>query len=477
MTQLSPIRILARQLWRWQSTRRLRRSRPRISLVLAVKNGLPHLRKTIEALRRQTYKNFELLVQDGGSTDGSLAFLESIRDLPALDVASAPDGGLGQAYNRGIARCRGDIVCLISCDEWLEDDALQKAVAWYARYPEAAVICGAVRLTDADDRPAQLFSPAPFELQGVLHCEIVPPMGAAFLNRSQIAEDLYYDELLKTCPDFDFWLRVGNRFDPGAFIMMPDPVVVARSDLSSMSYRAESFEQFCKDKVFILNRYLKRSGSRPDHAGLAKTAAAGIFTWAAESVFALEGASPGFLGWCAKAAELNPRSVRLRKLARDTLAFEIDPAGGFAPKTKVQPDTPSGRTQAAKGLLCLDEIESLAHWDADIDRRDMLRVVTGKAPWAYASRIPLHLGDGLDKDHWYWARLNVQVLAGQVGIGLLADHDLCQERLIGPAEGRLDVFVRISDSSAEALLIRNGALPGQSVLMVFDATGERCQIM
>lgn len=101
-------------------------SSPLISLVLPVKNGLPHLQKTIDALRRQTYRNFELLVQDGGSTDGTLPYLDSIRDLPKIELVSQPDSGIGQAYNRGIARCQGDLVCLLASDEYLDNDALEK---------------------------------------------------------------------------------------------------------------------------------------------------------------------------------------------------------------------------------------------------------------------------------------------------------------------------------------------------------------
>ena len=91
---------------------------PLISLVLPVKNGLPHIQTTIAALHRQTYRNFELVVQDGGSTDGTLAYLNSITGLPRVEIVSQPDTGIGQAYNRGIVRSRGELLCLIASDEY-----------------------------------------------------------------------------------------------------------------------------------------------------------------------------------------------------------------------------------------------------------------------------------------------------------------------------------------------------------------------
>jgi glycosyltransferase involved in cell wall biosynthesis len=163
---------------------------PLISLVLATRNAMPHLKTAIGALQRQTYRTFELLVQDGGSTDGTLEYLSSITDLPLMEVISEPDAGIGQAYNRGLRRCRGDLVCLVSSDEYLNDDALERGARCFHKYPQAAIIYGGERLVDANDEVIQVFLPPAFELLGVIRNEIVPPIAAAFLNREKVGEDL-----------------------------------------------------------------------------------------------------------------------------------------------------------------------------------------------------------------------------------------------------------------------------------------------
>src|SRR5256885_16146944 len=109
---------------------------PLISLLLPVKNGLPHLRTTIDAVWRQTYQDYELIIQDGGSTDGTLDYLHTLRGMPNVAIASAPDCGIGQAYNRALTRSSGDLVCFIAADEYLEDDSLERGVAWSHQYPE-----------------------------------------------------------------------------------------------------------------------------------------------------------------------------------------------------------------------------------------------------------------------------------------------------------------------------------------------------
>jgi glycosyltransferase involved in cell wall biosynthesis len=430
------------------------------------------LRTAIDALRRQTYRRFELLVQDGGSTDGGLAYLHSIADLPKLEIVSEPDTGIGQAYNRGLARCRGDLVMLVSCDEALDEDALQKGVDWFSNDPEAAVVCGAMRLADAEGRILQVFIPPAFDFNKVLHNETVPPACAAFLNRSKIGGDLYYDESLKTCPDYDLWLRLGSRFKPAEIVMLPDPIVVARSDRASMSYRAESFDQFCRDKLFVLNRYLDSCLDSADFAALRRTASAGILTWAAENVLALEGVSESFLKWCAAATKFDPSASRLLRLQKQTLAFTIEPSTGrFSLASDVQPDLPPGQTECADTPLRLEELHALGQ-NATVGRGDTVRVVTGRVPWNYTAEIPLLLSTEMDRDRWYWARLNVRVLSGQIGVGILVENDIYNERLIGAEDGRTEVLIKISHPSARALMIRNGSFPASSVLEIFGATVE-----
>src|SRR5258708_15448521 len=113
---------------------------PLISLVLDTKNSLPHVKKAINGIRRQEYKNFELIIQDGGSTDGTLEYLQTIEDLPRIEIRSEPDTGLGQAYNRGMARSNGDLICLTASDEQLFDYSLEMAAEWFHDHPFAAAI-------------------------------------------------------------------------------------------------------------------------------------------------------------------------------------------------------------------------------------------------------------------------------------------------------------------------------------------------
>ena len=97
---------------------------PLVSIILCVRNGLPHVRDAVESVLSLTYKNYELIVQDGASTDGTLEYLRSIQGLSAVAIVSEPDTGIGQGFNRALRRCTGDVVGSVDADNVLRKDAL-----------------------------------------------------------------------------------------------------------------------------------------------------------------------------------------------------------------------------------------------------------------------------------------------------------------------------------------------------------------
>src|SRR5689334_4908996 len=107
---------------------------PLVSFVLPTKNSMPHVRRTVEAVLDQGYDNYELVVQDGVSTDGTLDYFRQMASNSVGDrlrLRSEPDSGIGQAYNRGLQRSRGDLIWFLASDEQLQPNALDRALTWY----------------------------------------------------------------------------------------------------------------------------------------------------------------------------------------------------------------------------------------------------------------------------------------------------------------------------------------------------------
>ncbi len=92
-------------------------SHRKISIVTPTFNGAATLRETIESVLAQDYKNWEHIVMDGGSTDGTLDIL---RSYPHLQWISEKDEGHYHAMNKGIERASGEIIAILNARRLLQ---------------------------------------------------------------------------------------------------------------------------------------------------------------------------------------------------------------------------------------------------------------------------------------------------------------------------------------------------------------------
>jgi glycosyltransferase involved in cell wall biosynthesis len=114
---------------------------PLFSIITVVYNGEKHLEQTIKSVVNQKYKNFEYIIIDGGSTDGTLKIIEKYNEH--LDYwVSEPDEGIYEAMNKGIQLARGELIGLINADDFYEPDALEKIAEAYRTKKIEAVYVG-----------------------------------------------------------------------------------------------------------------------------------------------------------------------------------------------------------------------------------------------------------------------------------------------------------------------------------------------
>jgi glycosyltransferase involved in cell wall biosynthesis len=98
-----------------------------VSVISPVKNMLDYLPRMIMSVEKQTYPNWEHVIVDGDSEDGTLNFLLKYKSQK-LTYFSEPDFGLYDAINKGILKSKGRYVCILNADDWYEPDFLEKAI-------------------------------------------------------------------------------------------------------------------------------------------------------------------------------------------------------------------------------------------------------------------------------------------------------------------------------------------------------------
>ena len=98
-----------------------------ISLIIPVYNVEKYLRRTLESVENQTFKNFEVIIVNDGSTDGSLEIIqEFVNKHDNFILVDQENSGVGMARNAGIKVSRGIYIAFLDSDDFLEPNYLKK---------------------------------------------------------------------------------------------------------------------------------------------------------------------------------------------------------------------------------------------------------------------------------------------------------------------------------------------------------------
>lgn len=116
---------------------------PAISVVIPVLNGAPFIRRAIESVRAQTLPATELLIVDDGSTDGTIAVLDTLDGLTRL--GDGRNRGQSAALNLGVAKSRHGLVAFLDADDVWMPDKLARQVAVLLEAPDVEAVFGHVR--------------------------------------------------------------------------------------------------------------------------------------------------------------------------------------------------------------------------------------------------------------------------------------------------------------------------------------------
>ena len=179
-----------------------------ISVIIPSLNSRAFIGDAVESALRQDPSPSEIIVQDGGSTDGTLNLLERFGD--AVDVLSEPDDGQADALNRAIRRASGDVIVWLNADDLLAPKAFAAASMTFAQHPDADFVFGDFDLVDADGAVIRQFRSSPYDPDRVFVHGCYIFSGAIFFRRELLDRVGEFDRNLHACMDFDYLLRIGK---------------------------------------------------------------------------------------------------------------------------------------------------------------------------------------------------------------------------------------------------------------------------
>jgi len=443
---------------------------PSVSIALPVKNGLPHLRDAIEGLRRQSYRKFELFVQDSLSTDGSVAYLESVKDFP-IHIVSEPDASLVNGYNRALQRCTGDLVVAAACDEILDDGAIEKYVGWSREHPNAVYIFGGMRLVNGPWNEPRTFMPKPFNLLDYLRHDMCTTTAGVF-NRRLLGKELYLDETLKTVPDFELMSRMALRFGQERLVRKEAVTMTARGDAASMSFRPEAYAQFARDKTIIIDRLLGHvTAGSADASGphqellqfMRREILSNMHATFAGQLFDLVGDAPVFREHVLSAHRHMPGAPVIEYLAKKSRHLDFDRASQrLTERENVPPRVPPKAHASVIRSMGAEAMKIETDWasgGATRTRRWGRTVfTTPRQSWNYAAMAPLNLPTLSFDQEWHWVKVTVSHVAGTPMLSMFDPQRnvLAEEIELAATHDARDYYFEYRNNGCNSLLLRNG---------------------
>jgi glycosyltransferase involved in cell wall biosynthesis len=191
----------------------LSKTGPKVTVFTAVHDRRELLPRAIESVLAQRFEDFELLVLDDGSTDGSAEVARRYRDPRVRVVRRAEHLGIPRTRNEGLALARGEYLAILDSDDTALPGRLARQVRFLDRRPEIAAVGGFALRVERDGRhaPPALRPTRPRDIRARMlftTCFKNPTMMA----RTSAMREIGYREEFTYCQDIDLWSRMSAKY-------------------------------------------------------------------------------------------------------------------------------------------------------------------------------------------------------------------------------------------------------------------------
>ena len=181
---------------------------PVITIIVAVFNGARTLQQCIDSVLQQTYSNKELIIIDGGSTDGTADLLKANSAKVSYWV-SETDNGIYNAWNKGLSQANGDWICFLGADDFFWDECVLNNMAKsLVRFsPKIRIAYGEVMLLSADGENIHTVGQPWGEIKHLFSKQMLIPHVGAVHHVSLFKEFGGFNESYKIAGDYEFLLK------------------------------------------------------------------------------------------------------------------------------------------------------------------------------------------------------------------------------------------------------------------------------
>lgn len=230
---------------------------PRVSVIMPAYNAAAFLPEALDSVLAQTYRDWEIVVADDGSTDATRAVIEAREpDFGGrLRYFVQRNRGVSAARNLALRHARGELLAFLDADDVWLPQRLERGVAVLDSQPSAGLVHSRVRRIDRQSRPASPPSPPPLRyLQGNIAAHLYTRRAhiltlTVLVRRVCLNRVGLFDETLPVTEDRDLWFRVAALFNVA---YLDEELACYRTGGNSLS---GNWERMCASQLRFLEKH------------------------------------------------------------------------------------------------------------------------------------------------------------------------------------------------------------------------------
>lgn len=247
---------------------------PDISVIVPAYNTEKYIQKSIASVLSQTFKNFEIIVVDDASTDGTVEILRNIPDNRLKLICQNQNQGAGATRNRALREAKGEWIAVLDSDDWYAPERLERLLA-FARETQADMVADdfyiieegeteprttMVQYYEAPIKNVLSITPASFVLSDVLS-DIDGRKGLGlgfskplFRRRFLIENNIAYKPEITVSQDF--WLDLDCLIKGATFLLLPNPYYYYLARDGSLTTSTDKIKRL-NEECDAINRFVK----------------------------------------------------------------------------------------------------------------------------------------------------------------------------------------------------------------------------
>ena len=172
---------------------------PKITIITVCLNPGKLIEQSVQSVLRQTFKDLQYIIIDGGSKDGTIDLLQKYQDQNALEFISEEDGGIYFAMNKGISNAKGEWIYFLGSDDVFFDDEVLERI-FQKPYGQEEILYGNVQYLHSGIIYDGPFNHEKISRQNICH-------QALFVKRNVFDKIGNFDTRYKICADMEFNIR------------------------------------------------------------------------------------------------------------------------------------------------------------------------------------------------------------------------------------------------------------------------------